>query len=145
MTPTKLLGAWQYFAGEVLWTLAPRFSRSVFYCNKEDFRDAINLRRKSANLSPLRICTELSSIANRYAATLAASESYGCESERQLIRVYPALVNYPRWQPSVSEAVQSWMDNMPDRNKLLGNYTRLGVGRAKCSDGQLFWIFEFGA
>lgn len=134
---------WQKIVNTLLSLIFPKSSLLVQDARKEDIRDAINTKRSCYGLKPLKLNTELTQIAQQHVTGICQKGLYLTDFDCRLIHIFPKMPDLPCGHPTVTEIVRLWMHSQPHRLNILGDYMLLGVGRAKSSEGELYWVIDF--
>ncbi|WP_455538293.1 CAP domain-containing protein [Terrisporobacter sp.] len=128
-------------------------SNSFLSFQKEVVR-LVNVERTKRGLSELAFNTELSSVATKKSQDMInknyfnhTSPTYGSPFDmmRQFnINYTSAGENIAMGQKTPAEVVNAWMNSQGHRENILNkNFTDLGVGVAKSSNGTLYWTQMF--
>lgn len=136
---------WLGFLSEAISLAFPKFSPLVQDARKEDIRNAINFKRQCYGLGSIRLNLDLTNIAQQHATNLCRDNDCLFDFNCRIIHIFPKAPDLPRGHPTVTEIVRAWMHSQPHRLNLLGDYTLIGVGRAKSSEGEIFWVIDFDA
>lgn len=114
----------------------------------------VNQERKKAGLSPLQLDTKLSDVARTKSKDMMTkgyfdhqSPTYGSPFDmmKQFGITYRAAgENIAKGQQTPEEVMNSWMNSSGHRaNILSANFTAIGVGFVKGSDGTTYWTQMF--
>lgn len=119
---------------------------------EEDVLRYTNQFRKSKGMLPLELSTDLSAIARKHSADMAAgrkSLGHGGFKQREvLIRrklktTGPIGENVAFGAASGREAVTLWKNSSAHRRNMLGNYKFIGIGVARNRSGQIYFTQIF--
>lgn len=125
-----------------------------FSSYQQQVLDLVNAERTKRGLSPLTLDAKLCNVATKKAEDMATknyfdhtSPTYGSPFDmmRQFGVSYQAAgENIAKGQTTPQEVMNSWMNSSGHRaNILSSNFTKLGVGVAKDSNGRLYWSQMF--
>ena len=114
----------------------------------------VNVERTKRGLTPLKINTKLSNVATLKSQDMInknyfshTSPTYGSPFDmmKQFGITYRAAgENIAKGQKSPQQVMNSWMNSSGHRANILNsNYTELGVGIAKSSNGTIYWTQMF--
>ena len=127
---------------------------TAFSSYQQQVLDLVNAERTKRGLSPLTLDAKLCNVATKKAEDMATknyfdhtSPTYGSPFDmmRQFGVSYQAAgENIAKGQTTPQEVMNSWMNSSGHRaNILSSNFTKLGVGVAKDSNGRLYWSQMF--
>jgi len=125
-----------------------------FSSYQQQVLDLVNAERTKRGLSPLTLDAKLCNVATKKSEDMVAknyfdhtSPTYGSPFDmmRQFGVSYQAAgENIAKGQSTPQEVMNSWMNSSGHRaNILSSNFTKLGVGIAKDSNGRLYWTQMF--
>ncbi|MEG1410554.1 MAG: CAP domain-containing protein [Terrisporobacter sp.] len=114
----------------------------------------VNVERSKRGLKPLTLNTKLSSVATTKSQDMInknyfshTSPTYGSPFDMMKqfgISYRSAAENIAKGQTTPAQVMNSWMNSSGHRaNILSANYTELGVGIAKSSNGTIYWTQMF--
>lgn len=115
---------------------------------------AHNRYRASEKKPPLKLEPRLIEAAKAHARDMAEHNKLAHEGSdgslpkdrvRRLGYHYEEIgENVASGQETVAGAMRSWIESEPHRENLLGDFTEMGAGVAKGSDGGNYWCVDFG-
>jgi len=115
--------------------------------------NAHNNVRSDRHKSALRINAKLSAAAQKHAEWMASTGRFshtGQGRSRPSNRVDNEGYKWSRvgeniamGQGSIGSVMEDWMDSSGHRANILGNYTEVGFGIVKNSQGQIIWVAVF--
>ena len=118
----------------------------------EEVIDIVNAERSAQRKSALKSDDTLNDIAAQRAREISVKFSHTrpdgtkCSSllqENGIVNVY-AGENIAAGHTSAKAVMDTWMDSDGHRRNILNdNYTRIGVGVYKASDGHIYWVQMF--
>ena len=125
-----------------------------FSAYQQQVLDLVNTERTKRGLSPLTLDSNLSSVATKKSQDMASkhyfshtSPTYGSPfdmMEQFGISYRSAGENIAKGQKTPQEVVTAWMNSEGHRKNILSsNFTKLGVGIAKDSNGTIYWTQMF--
>lgn len=125
-----------------------------FSANQQQVLDLVNKERSKVGARPLVLNKELSNVATTKSQDMINknyfdhnSPTYGSPFDMMKkfgISYRTAGENIAMGQKSPTEVMNSWMNSDGHRKNILNpDYTELGVGIAKASNGQLYWTQMF--
>jgi hypothetical protein len=119
--------------------LVPAFAVADSSSNAQFVSDT-NAARSQHGLRSYVVSSDLTSIANRWAAHMAANRTLAHNpSATSEVCCWQAMGENVGVGGSVSQIQQAFMASSPHRaNILSGTYTQVGIGTARGSDGQLY-------
>ena len=132
----------------------PVNSNTDFSSYQQQVLDLVNAERTKRGLSPLTLDSNLSNVATKKAQDMAnknyfdhTSPTYGSPFDmmnRFGISYRTAGENIAKGQKTPQEVMNSWMNSPGHRANILNpDFTKLGVGIAKDSNGTLYWSQMF--
>jgi uncharacterized protein YkwD len=114
-----------------------------------------NAERKKADLPPLKPNAKLFAAARAHAANMAKQDklAHELDDKTPADRVTAAGYKYSRWAENIGwdyrdpkAAVAAWMDSPEHKANILNEeVTEIGVGVAKNTKGEPYWVQVFGA
>ena len=119
---------------------------------RAEILDLTNAARKAKNLRPLVINEDLNAIAQNHSERMAAKKvAFGhigfqqrYEAARKAIPGINATGENVAFGPdSPGEIVDGWMHSKGHRENILGNFSLIGIGVAKGSDGSWYYTQFF--
>ena len=132
----------------------PNTNNSDFSSYQQQVLELVNKERSKKGLSPLTLDYSLSSVATKKSQDMInrnyfdhTSPTYGSPFDMMkefCISYRSAGENIAKGQRTPQEVMNAWMNSSGHRaNILSSNFTKLGVGIAKDSNGTLYWTQMF--
>ena len=113
----------------------------------------LNQQRTAANLTPFEVAPTLSEVAQAQArsmATRTAQQGQNSEGSALLQRLQQAGYRYRKISqgavsgaPTPDAVVQGLMDNPTYKQRVLGDFSQIGIGYATAADGTPYWTVLF--
>jgi uncharacterized protein YkwD len=115
--------------------------------------DLLNRERKKAGKPSLKLNPKLTDAARRHAQDMAAHDEFRAKDDDGLTpfeRIQKSGYRFKRLgeaslkgQPTAADAVESWLKEPSNRERLLGDYKEVGVGYATNEKGIPYWSLVF--
>lgn len=129
-------------------------SNASFSAQQQEVLNLVNQERAKVGAKPLTLNKELSNVATTKSQDMInknyfdhTSPTYGSPFDMMKqfgISYKTAGENIAMGQRTPAEVMNSWMNSEGHRKNILNpNFTELGVGIAKASNGQLYWTQMF--
>ena len=132
----------------------PVTNNTDFSAYQQQVLNLVNIERTKRGLSPLTFDSNLSNVATKKSQDMVdkkyfdhTSPTYGSPFDmmnRFGVSYQAAGENIAKGQKTPEEVMNSWMNSSGHRaNILSSNFTKLGIGIAKDSNGTLYWTQMF--
>ena len=132
----------------------PSINNSDFSSYQQQVLELVNVERTKRGLSALTLDSKLSSVATKKSQDMIdknyfdhTSPTYGSPFDMMKkfgISYRTAGENIAKGQRTPQEVMNAWMNSSGHRANILNaNFTKLGVGIAKDSNGRLYWTQMF--
>lgn len=105
-----------------------------------------NAARARQGLPALAQLSGITTVAQDWAETMAANRrmEHNPSYASQMPRGWTRAAENVAYGYGVTSVVDAWMNSPGHRANILGDFTHIGVGVAKGSDGQLYYVQNFG-
>ncbi|WP_447644400.1 CAP domain-containing protein [Nocardioides zeae] len=105
-----------------------------------------NAARARQGLPALAQLSGITTVAQGWAETMAANRrmEHNPSYASQMPRGWTRAAENVAYGYGVSAVVAAWMDSPGHRANILGDFTHIGVGVARGSDGRLYYVQNFG-
>jgi uncharacterized protein YkwD len=115
--------------------------------------EAMNKARAAAKKAPMKADAKLAEVARRHARDMAEKNKFLTEDSDGVTpfdRIKKMGLRYAETgqsdlagQSTPDDVVETWLASAEHKGRLLGNYSRIGVGYATAKDGMPYWSVIF--